>query len=223
MDLFFRDFVRRNLDLPSRLEEVLFGLVMVLTVTLTAGFTASPGREGVRELLFAAVGCNIAWGIIDALMYVMGAMTERSRASMLLERIRRAPDPGTARAIAEEEIDARLGPVATRRAREVLAADIVGVAADMELAPPRLTGQDLRGAVACFWLVFISCLPAALPFLVLTDPVTALRLSNALLIAMLFGAGLAWASYTGANRIVAGGLAVTLGLVMVTVAILLGG
>jgi hypothetical protein len=57
----------RNPALPSwldpgeQLDEVLFGLVMTLTFTLGAGLTAEDGPEGVRQLLIAARGCNVAW------------------------------------------------------------------------------------------------------------------------------------------------------------------
>jgi len=35
-----------------------------------------------------------------------------------------------------------------------------------------------------FWLVFLTALPAALPFLMLRDPAIAMRISNAILIAV---------------------------------------
>jgi hypothetical protein len=57
-------FVLRYLDPASRLGEILFGLIMVLTVTLTAGLTVAEGRAGVRQLLLAAIGCNFAWGLL---------------------------------------------------------------------------------------------------------------------------------------------------------------
>ena len=43
--------------------------------------------------------------------------------------------------------------------------------------------------MACFWLVFVSCLPAALPFLFLSDPTNALPVSNVRLIGMRFFVG----------------------------------
>ena len=61
-------FLKRYLDPASRMGEILFGLIMVLTMTLTAGLTVDSGPAGVRQLLHAAVGCNIVWGIIDAVM-----------------------------------------------------------------------------------------------------------------------------------------------------------
>jgi hypothetical protein len=46
-----RRFVRRHLDPASQLSEILFGLIMVLTVTLTAGLSVAEGKAGVRQLL----------------------------------------------------------------------------------------------------------------------------------------------------------------------------
>jgi hypothetical protein len=61
-------FVRQHLDPASQLSEILFGPIMVLTVTLTAGLSVAEGKAGVRQLLIATIGCNLAWGIIDGVM-----------------------------------------------------------------------------------------------------------------------------------------------------------
>ena len=61
----------RYLDPATSLGEVLFGLIMTLTFTLGAGIIIEDeGREGARQLLIALIGCNIAWGIIDAALYL---------------------------------------------------------------------------------------------------------------------------------------------------------
>jgi VIT1/CCC1 family predicted Fe2+/Mn2+ transporter len=49
--------------------------------------------------------------------------------------------------------------------------------------------EDLYGALACFWLVFVSCLPVSLPFFFFSNPHLALRTSNFLLIVLLFLVG----------------------------------
>ena len=93
----------------------------------------------------------------------------------------------------------------------------------MPQTKPLLSRGDIYGAVACFWLVFFSCLPASLPFLIFSRPHFALRVSNFLLIALLFVVGQKWAHYAGVNRFVAGSALVAIGLVLVGLAILLGG
>ena len=51
----------RILDPMDRISEVLFGLIMALTFTCTLGVAAAE----VRTMLIGALGCNLAWGIID--------------------------------------------------------------------------------------------------------------------------------------------------------------
>ena len=47
-----------HLDPDESLGEILAGLIMVLTFTLAAGVMSRGGQDGVRTLLFAAVGCT---------------------------------------------------------------------------------------------------------------------------------------------------------------------
>jgi hypothetical protein len=58
------------LDKPTRISEILFGLIMVLTFTGTISISTA-GKQEVRELLWAALGCNFAWGLVDGIMYLM--------------------------------------------------------------------------------------------------------------------------------------------------------
>src|SRR3974390_2507842 len=98
------NFFQRYLDPASRLGEILFGLIMVLTATLTAGLTVADGNQGVRQLLLSAIGCNIAWGIIDGIMYIMNCLTERSGKARLVHAVQTAPDPASALDIVREKV-----------------------------------------------------------------------------------------------------------------------
>jgi hypothetical protein len=189
-----KSFIARHLDPASRLGEILFGLIMVLTATLTAGLTANSGKGGVRQLLFAAVGCNIAWGIIDAVMYIMNCMTVRSSKWRLLRSVQSAPNADAALVIIREEVEPGLEAVSGPQEREALYRSILQHITHSVPRKTRIAKEDLYGAMACFWLVFITCLPAAVPFLIFEHPTRALRVSNLLLIAMLFYIGQRWAS-----------------------------
>lgn len=216
-------FVERYLDPASRLGEVLFGLIMVLGVTLTAGLSIADGRAGVRQLLEAALGCNIAWGLIDGIMYVMNCMTLRAEKARLIEAIQRAPDAGAALDVVRADIEPRFETLAGPEQREALCRSILEYLARGEAPKTSVTKEDLYGALLCFWLVFLSCLPVAVPFLILQNPTRALRVSNFLLIAMLFLVGQKWAQYVNTNRIVAGLVMVAIGLALVGIAVVLGG
>jgi VIT1/CCC1 family predicted Fe2+/Mn2+ transporter len=216
-------FVEKYLDPASRLGEILFGLIMVLSVTLAAGLTVAEGRAGVRQLLVSALGCNIAWGFIDAIMYVMNCMTARAEKARLIEAIQDAPDTPTALDIIRSDIEPRFETLTGAEDREALCASILKYLAHAETPTTSVTRDDLYGALACFWLVILSCLPVALPFLVFSQPTRALRVSNFLLMAMLFVTGHKWAQYAHTNRLVAGVVMAAIGLALTGVAILLGG
>jgi VIT1/CCC1 family predicted Fe2+/Mn2+ transporter len=216
-------FVETYLDPASRLGEVLFGLIMVLSITLTAGLTVQQGPGGVRELLFAALGCNIAWGIIDAVMYVMNCLIARAQKAYFIKAIRGAPDARTALDIVRVEIEPRFETFAGRENRDTLCRSILEYLGHAEAPKTGVTKDDLYGALACFWLVFLSCLPAAVPFLIFSEPSRALRVSNYLLIGMLFLVGQKWAQYAHTSRLVAGLVMVAIGLSLVGLAVLLGG
>ena len=216
-------FVPKYLDPASRLGEILFGLIMVLTVTLSAGLTADEGRAGVRQLLAAAIGCNLAWGIIDAVMYVMNCITERSGKVRLIEAVQRALDARAALDIIQNEVEPELQSLLDPEEREAFSRSILNHVAKARVARPGVTKDDLYGALACFLLVFVSCLPAAIPFFIFSQPHFALRVSNLLLLVLLFWVGQKWAQYAGTDRRITGTAMVIIGLALVGVAILLGG
>ena len=93
----------------------------------------------------------------------------------------------------------------------------------MKLEANRVTAADLWAALAVFWLVFFTALPAVLPFLLIDEPRLAMRTSNALLIGLLFYVGWRWAGYTGAGRLRTAIFMAVLGVALVLVAIALGG
>jgi hypothetical protein len=69
---------RRLLDPLDRVSEVLFGLIMAVTIVGSLSI-ATAGQAEVRTVLIGALGCNIAWGLVDAVMYVLRGMAERAR------------------------------------------------------------------------------------------------------------------------------------------------
>ena len=217
-------WVERNLDPGERLGEILFGLVMVLTFTLTAGLTVTEGPEGVRSLLASAIGCNIAWGIIDGVFYIMGGLFHRGRRVRLHRAIRAADDPAAAEATVASELDPALAEIVSGEERRRLYRDIVQTVRRQD--PPRvgITRDDLMGALASFWLVVLSTIPAAVPFLIFRDqPRFALRVSNGLLIVLIFIVGFRWARHTGGSGWKTGAALAAMGIGLVAIAVLLGG
>ena len=222
MPAFERSFVEKHIGPAYSLTEVLFGLIMVLTVTLGAGVATGAEEGSAGTLLLAALGCNLAWGLIDGVMYVMDAMFNRGRAARIRSELNLAGERG-ALAIIARELNPRLADITTTEERARLYRAVLTLAARRPVTRTRLERGDIYGGIACVLLVFFTALPAAVPFVLVDDTRLALRVSNGLLVAMLFGVGYFWAGYTTASRVGAGLAMTFIGLILVGTAIALGG
>src|SRR5512147_2278108 len=89
---------KRVLEPTERISEGLFGLIMVLTFTGSLS-VAEAGREDIRTMLIGALGCNIAWGIIDGVLYLMGCLADKGRGLATLLAVRQTSDPQQAQGL----------------------------------------------------------------------------------------------------------------------------
>jgi VIT1/CCC1 family predicted Fe2+/Mn2+ transporter len=199
---------------------VLFGLIMVLTFTGSLSVTAA-GREDIHAMLIGALGCNIAWGVIDGVFYLMGCLAERGRDQATYRAVLQATSPIEARRLIADVLPPVLASAIAPAEFDRIRQRLVDVGAPPEVA--RLTGADWRGAVAVFLLVFLSTLPVTVPFIVLENPMAAIRASNAVAIVMLFAAGVAYGRVVERSRWMLGIAMVLLGAGLVAFTIVLGG
>ena len=208
------------LDTNERTSEVLFGLIMVLTFTGSLS-VAEAGREDVRAMLIGALGCNIAWGIIDGILYVMGCLAERGRGLMTLQAVRATSDPARAQRLVADalppSVASILKPAELQSIHERLR--------QLPEPPARawVSGRDWLGALGVFLLVFLSTFPVAVPFIFMESLGRAMRTSNAIAIVMLFFAGAAYGRSVGRSPWAFGISMVALGVALVGLTIALGG
>jgi VIT1/CCC1 family predicted Fe2+/Mn2+ transporter len=210
---------KRVLDPVERFSEIIFGLVMVLTFTGSVS-VAESGRQEVRDLLVAALGCNVAWGLVDGVMYVVTSVVERARRNAVLWGVREA---GTdrARAIVLGALPEGVALVTDEAEADRMAARLRALP-----EPPRhvgIEGHDLRGALGSCLLVVVATLPPTIPFLLVEDVGRALRVSNAAAVVCLFLAGWSLGRATGVRAWVLGLAMVLLGAGLVALTIALGG
>lgn len=218
------DLMHRYLDPSTSLAEILFGLIMTLTFTLSAGLIIEDeGREGARQLLIAVIGCNIAWGIIDAALYLMGQLFDRGRLRRLGRAIREAPDQANASLLVADELEPLMEDVLTPAERNDLYRRVAANVASRPARVSRITKADWLGAFTSFVLVVVTSIPAALPFLLIDDARLALRVSNAVLLALLFIVGASWARHTESKPWLVGTIFLLCGTALVLAAIALGG
>jgi VIT1/CCC1 family predicted Fe2+/Mn2+ transporter len=210
----------RVLEPIERVQEVLFGLIMVLTFTGSLS-VAEAGREDVRTMLIGALGCNVAWGLIDAVFYLMGCLADSGRRHASFRAAREAADPAEGRRLVAEAMPSVVAQVLEPAELDAIRTRLqrlppVGV-------PPSLSRADWLGAFSVFLLVFLSTFPVALPFLFMHDARPAMRVSNAVAIALLFAAGFAFGRIVHRRPLLTGISMVVIGATLVAITMALGG
>jgi VIT1/CCC1 family predicted Fe2+/Mn2+ transporter len=216
-----RNFIRANLDPAGRLSEILFGVIMAL------GFTGAVrlGQEEPdnRALFLGILGCNIAWGIVDAIMYVLGAMYDRGRRARVVRGVLEAPSEDEAMRRVGEELDDRLAPLTTAEERRQVYRWVIEIARRGAREPVRLRREDLLGGAAAGAVVVLATLPIVAPYLLFRDPHLAVRLSHLTGVTLLFLLGMAWGKTAGGSPFWIGAGMALVGMALAGVTILLGG
>ena len=211
---------KRVLEPHERIAEVLFGLIMVLTFTGSLS-VAEADRASVRTMLIGALGCNLAWGVIDAVLYLMGSLAEKGRDLLTFRAVRKATDPQKAQLLISDSLPTVVASVLQPAELEAMHQRLKQLP-----EPPghaRLRKDDWLGALGVFLLVFVSTFPVAIPFIFMHNAGRALRLSNLVAIVLMFILGYSFGRCAGRNPWVMGISMVVLGAILVGLTMALGG
>ena len=204
----------------ERISETLFGLVMVLTFICSLG-VATAGNIKIQTMLIGALGCNLAWGIVDGGLYLLARINERGGKILTLRAIRQAPDPETAQRAIAEALPPELASILPPEQLELLRQKLQQL--PKPSGAPRLTKRDWIGALGLCLLSFLATFPVVIPFIFLSDAKLALRTSYAVAIVMLFCCGYVFGYHSGLRPWAAGLSMVAVGSALVSVAVALGG
>jgi len=211
---------KRVLDPIDRISEVLFGLIMVLTFTGSLS-VAEAGRDDVRTMLIGALGCNLAWGIIDAVLYLMGCLAEKGKGLLTFRAVRKATDPKHAHRLIADALPSVVASILEPAELETMHKRLKQLPEPPARA--RLRKDDWLGAIGVFLLVFLSTFPVVIPFVFMHSAGPALRVSNGIAIVMLFITGYAFGRVTGRHPWLFGISMVVLGAARVSMTMALGG
>jgi hypothetical protein len=204
----------------DRVSELLFGLFMALTF-VGAVSVAGAGDAEIRAMFVAALGCNLAWGLVDAVMYLVRTVTDRGRTLTLVRSVRAAPDAEAGRKLVEGALSRAMAGLVSSAEIEGIRGRIVALPAVPER--PTLTRDDLLASLAIFLIVVASTLPVVLPFALFDHVGIAKTVSRAIALAMLFFGGLALGRYAGYGSWKVGLMMVGLGTALVGAINALGG
>jgi hypothetical protein len=210
----------RVLSPLDRISEMLFGLLMALSF-VGAVSVAESGQAEIRAMFVAALGCNLAWGLVDAVMYVVRTVADRGRTLALTRSVRDAADAASGRKLIEQA----LSNAALNLMSE---AEIEAVRQRIQALPElparaSLQSGDLLAALAVFLFVVIATFPVVLPFALVDDVGLAKHLSRGVALVLLFLGGLGLGRYAGYGSWKAGFLMAGLGSLLVIAINALGG
>lgn len=208
-----------SLDVTERNAEIIFGLIMVLTFTCSLS-AANEGREEVKTIIFASIGCNTAWGLVDAIMLMLAVIMERSAGLALLKKVQKKSGKA-----AHEAIHEALPPLLSELISLQETEAISGKIKSLPPAPERafLNGADLKNAALVFLLVFLSTFPVVIPFFFIEETMLAVRVSNGVALGLLFFFGYRLGSLAGYNKWLSGIAFSLIGSVLVWITMMLGG
>jgi VIT1/CCC1 family predicted Fe2+/Mn2+ transporter len=215
--------IARYLDPQDASAEILFGLIMALTFTLGATLVAEGEVARLREIVYGAVTCNLAWGLIDGFFYILADLFEISRRGMRITEVQRARSKTEAMEAIREAFEERITGAATPEEREHFYEEVHRLVSHMTAPARRPTRDSVAGAGIIFLLVSATSLPVVLPSLLLEDIAIALQISNGLLVICLFATGYWMATTVKGRPIRFGAITAAIGLVLVGVAKALGG
>jgi len=204
----------------DRVAEILFGLIMALSFTCSMGI-ATRGPAEIRQLLIGAIGCNLAWGIVDATMYLIGVLARKSRSKTIFDAVRNPTQAAKAREYISDALPPSVASGIGTEELEVIRNKLSGMP-DPSI-DVRLKLRDVREAIAIFFLIFISTFPVVIPFVFIHDTRVALRISNLVAIIMMFFCGWSVAKYVGYDKWRMSIAVVLVGIILVAVTIALGG
>jgi VIT1/CCC1 family predicted Fe2+/Mn2+ transporter len=216
-------FFYAYLEPAERLSEVLFGLIMVLSIISTVDLILPRDETMAKNLLKAALGCNIAWGIVDGVLYILNSLMLRSQRLKIIQRVQHSQNFEEAFPLIAQRLDSTMAPLIDHADRERLYQAIYKKLSQVTPEIGRLTKDDVLGAVASFFLVFLSTFPVVIPFLVIPDAKLALKIAYLIGLIMLFIVGYRWGHFAMVKPLRPAFGMVFIGVVLILVTIALGG
>jgi VIT1/CCC1 family predicted Fe2+/Mn2+ transporter len=226
-----KGFLEDLIDPIDRLSETVFSILILMTFTLvfyiselfTDAEQMSSGYT-THELVIGALWSIFAWGTIDGIMYVLFSVFQRGESHRLLRNIQAAESEPEALEVISDNLDYILEPISEEGIRQKLYKNILENLQDSQPRQIGLTREDLIGGLTHVPVALFAVLPSLVPLVMLEKNFDlAILISNLVSIIVLFVVGYRWGKHTGGNPWRIGLLLMAVAMVMVLLAILLGG
>ena len=157
--------IRRPTDYlypQERLVEILYGLVIALTITSAILVVTGGGAPDINLMVTTSLGAGIAWGIIDAILYILVAIFQKHRYTRIASKISSAKDESEALATIKEDLEDSLVGTLDARTKNaftilcfmpnaVQARRVIPISPNPSPSPGRMSSVHSRYSSRCCW------------------------------------------------------------------------
>ncbi len=225
--------IRRPIDYlypHERLVEIIYGLVIALTITSAIRVITGGVDLDIDLMAVASLGAGIAWGIIDAILYVLVVVFQRHRYFLIAGKIRSAKDEQEALSTIQGELEESIiGTLDVEDQKSVYRLVLHAQRRSSDIRYTRQPGtigivrEDIFGSVQIFLAMLLATVVVVIPLWLIEPPHAAVVVSNIVAFSALFVVGYTWAKHTSIRNTVFGLMLVMVGAVIVGISLVLGG
>ena len=214
----------------ERLVEVLYGLVIALTITSAVRVITGGGTPDIKLMITTSLGAGVSWGLIDAMLYILVVLFRRHRYTRIASKISSAKDESEALATIQSDLeDSLIGTLDAEDQKSIYRLVLHAQRRPSEASYTRqpksiaIIRSDIFGAAQVFFAMVLATLVVVVPLGLIEPPHTAILVSNAVAFTALFVVGFTWAKHTNIRKTFFGAILVTLGAAIVGISLVLGG
>lgn len=195
----YRNFLGAYTSASERYAEAFYGIIMVTGCTGMVSLGVPKEEAGIQFMLWTALFVNILWGLIDGFTVIYGSMVDEVASDVAVENVRSGKDVESATA---EVLDALDGSLIGKLSDQDKAKVVDVIRSSKSYAPfvNKLRWPEIKRILAIFSIDFITVFPVTIPFIILTDVTTAVRLSFIIATFLMAYLGYQWAKYARMKR-----------------------
>jgi hypothetical protein len=211
------EFVGETLSLGDRISELLYGVLMVTSISGLVLIGEPGGENDLYYMLVVLFITIIMWGLLDGISYALLSSANRAERETLFESLQVENDPAKRKEAISEDLDetpiARLDEESKARIIEIVDNGLPRNAEKM--SKNRLTSYEKDIILAAFLLDFIPLIILVFPYLFFDTVKTAALASHIIALAMFVVLGYYYAKYAHLNRWKGAFVCGLLGLILV--------
>jgi|GEM_PF-2537307 hypothetical protein len=214
------EFVGETLSLGDRLSELLYGVLMVTSISGLVLIGEPGGENDLYYMLVVLFITIVMWGLLDGISYALLSSANRAERETLMESLQAESDSDKRNKAIVEDLDETLIARLDDESRSQIAAIIGnGLPRNAEkMTKNKLTSYEKDIVLAAFLLDFIPLIILVFPYLFFDSVKTAALTSHIIALVMFVVLGYYYSKYAHLNKWKGAFVCGLLGLILVVFA-----